>query len=89
MSTNTDKSHFLSVHGGCLRTNIYLDQDQLRLIIQCLRAEAVRMSRPTDSQCWALCNEREQQCSRLVDQILTAGFDVEERIALRGMEVTA
>ena len=33
MSTHTDKSHHLSVDGGCIRTNIYLDQDQLRLIV--------------------------------------------------------
>ena len=85
MSTHPDKSHHLSVDGGCIRTNIYLDQDQLRLIVQCLRAEAVRMSRPTDSQCWALCDEREQQCNRLIDQILTAGFEVEERVELRGL----
>ena len=89
MTTTSEKSHHLSVDGGCIRTNIYLDQDQLRLIVLCLRAKAIRMANPSDSQCWALCDEREQQCSRLVDQILTAGFDVEERIALRGMEVTA
>lgn len=89
MSTHTDKSHHLSVDGGCIRTNIYLDKDQLRLIVLCLRAEAVRMSRPTDSQCWALCDEREEQCNRLVDQILTAGFELEERVALRGRGVTA
>ena len=87
MSTHADKSHYLSVDGGCIRTNIYLDQDQLRLIVQCLRTEAVRMSRPTDSQCWALMDEREQQCNHLVDQILTAGFEREERAALRGWEV--
>ena len=42
MSTHADKSLHLSVDGGCIRTNIYLDQDQLRLIVQCLRAEATR-----------------------------------------------
>ena len=47
--TTTDKSHHLSVDGGCIRTNVYLDHDELRLIVQCLRDEAVRMSRPTDS----------------------------------------
>lgn len=87
MSTHTDKSHHLSVDGGCIRTNIYLDQDQLRLIVQCLRAEAFRMANPTESQCWALCEEREQQCSRLVDQILTAGFGPNERAAIRGVGV--
>ena len=89
MTTHTDKSHHLSVDGDCIRTNIYLDQKDLRLIVQCLRDERRRMASPSDSQCWALCEEREQQCDRLVDQILTAGFDVEERVALRGVEVTA
>lgn len=79
----TDQSHHLSVDGGCIRTNIYLDQDQLRLIVQCLKAEATRMANPTDSQCWALCDEREQQCNHLVEQILTAGFEPEERAELR------
>ena len=86
MSTHIDKSHHLSVDGGCLRTNIYLDEDQLRLIVQCLHAEAVRMSRPTDSQCWALCDEREQQCSRLAYQILNAVFELDERVELRERE---
>ena len=87
MSTHADKSHHLSVDGGCIRTNIYLDQDQLRLIVRCFQKEAIRMANPSDSQCWALCDEREQQFSRLVDQILTAGFEREERVALRGWEV--
>ena len=85
MSTHTDKSHHLSVDGGCLRTNIQLDQDQLRLIVDCLRREAIRMGNPSDSQCWALCDEREQQCNRLANQILTA-CDVEERAVLRERE---
>ena len=85
--TTTDKSHHLSVDGGCIRTNVYLDHDELRLIVQCLRDESRRMASPTDSQCWALCDEREQQCNRLVDQILTAGFEVEERVELRRAEV--
>ncbi|KZR82609.1 hypothetical protein MITS9509_03396 [Synechococcus sp. MIT S9509] len=89
MSTHADKSHHLSVDGGCIRTYIYLDHDDLRLIVQCLRDEAVRMSRSTDSQCWALMDEREQQCNRLISEILTAGFKLEERVALRGMGVTA
>ena len=89
MTTTSEKSHHLSVDGGCIRTNVYLDHDELRLIVQCLRAEAVRMSRPTDSQCWALMDEREQQCNRLISQILTAGFELEERVALRGTGVTA
>ena len=85
--TTTDKSHHLSVDGGCIRTNVYLDHDELRLIVQCLRDESRRMASPTDSQCWVLCDEREQQCNRLVDQILTAGFEVEERVELRRAEV--
>jgi len=89
MSANTDKSHYLSVDGGCIRTNIQLDQEQLLLIIRCFQKEAIRMANPSDSQCWDLCDEREQQCSRLVDQILTAGFDVNERVAIRGLGVEA
>ena len=87
--TTTDKSHHLSVDGGCIRTYVYLDHDDLRLVVQCLRDEAVRMSSPTDSQCWALMEEREQQCNRLISQILTAGFEPEERSALRGTQMTA
>ena len=89
MSTHADKSHYLSVDGGCIRTNIYLDQEQLLQIVRCFQKEAIRMANPSDSQCWALCEEREQQCSRLVDQILTAGFGLEERVALRGTGVSA
>ena len=33
MTTTSEKSHHLSVDGGCIRTNIYLDQDELRLIV--------------------------------------------------------
>ena len=87
MSTHTDKSDYLSVDGGCIRTNIYLDQEQLLQIIRSFQEEAIRMANPSDSQCWTLCDEREQQCSRLVDQILTAGFELEERVALRGVGV--
>ena len=85
--TITEKRHHLSVDGGCIRTNIYLDRDKLRLIVQCLRDERRRMASPTDSQCWALCDEREQQCNRLINQILAAGFDVEEMVELRSNEV--
>ena len=87
MSTNHEKRHYLSVDGDCIRTFIHLDSNDLPLIVQCLRDEHRRMASSTDSQCWALCVEREEQCERLVSQILTAGFDTTERVELRLMEV--
>ena len=84
MTTTTEQRHFLSVDGGCISTNIYLDQDDLRLIVQCLESERRRMESPTDSQCWALCDEREHHCHLLAERILVAGFTTDERVALRG-----
>ena len=65
-------THALKIDNKVIQEFINLDDDQLRLIFFCLQDEARRMASPTDSQCWALCDEREAECRRLMRQISNA-----------------
>ena len=65
-------AHALKIDNEVIQEFIELDDDQLRLIYFCLEGEARRMEYPADSQCRVLCDEREQQCRRLMRQITNA-----------------
>ena len=65
-------AHALKIDNEVIQEFIDLDDEQLWLIFFCLKKEAHRMATPADSQSWALCDEREQQCRCLMQQISNA-----------------
>ena len=76
MKGTTDQPHVLSVDGGCIVTNIYLDNSDLGLVLRCLRAERSRIAF-SDSSSWGHQQDLQEQCDHLINRVARAFSPVE------------